>query len=373
MRLKKKYIGAIILGIMGSAPFVQADFYVIPVGKKGANVINVKKTGGDYTTLYDAIANINDASAEKPYLILVGPGTFNQGNLRLVMKPYVSIMGSGPDATFITGNVSDSTGLATPVELIAGAQGTTLSSLRVVNLATQNSVSAGIRYLDANGSIENVVVENNSTVGGMDGIIVQNGVVSLENVRVDVNGDLASSYATAIKLRQGARVEGRGVTASSRSFSDVIGIHAMDTSTLHLYDASVSATAGAGDYDSYGIFITTDSDMVMTGTQVQISGSTNYNTGVLVDQGGRVLIQDSNIYASTGSRSIAVTMYGTTNAVINNSYLSGTDAVLNMSYGYADMINSQLGGRVTGYTSCTRCVDPDDNNLSSDCKSVVTP
>lgn len=50
-------------------------------------------------TIYDALASITDASATKPYTINVLPGVYVEQ--QLVMKPYVSIFGSGQPSTII--------------------------------------------------------------------------------------------------------------------------------------------------------------------------------------------------------------------------------------------------------------------------------
>jgi hypothetical protein len=52
--------------------------------------------------LLDAISNITDASASKPYLLHIEPATYDLGNGSLNMKPFVDIEGSGEINTVIT-------------------------------------------------------------------------------------------------------------------------------------------------------------------------------------------------------------------------------------------------------------------------------
>jgi hypothetical protein len=60
----------------------------------------------DGQALLDAISSITDASASKPYLIHIEPGTYDLGNGSLSMKPFVDIEGSGELNTLITSDVS---------------------------------------------------------------------------------------------------------------------------------------------------------------------------------------------------------------------------------------------------------------------------
>ena len=50
------------------------------------------------SSIQDVIDGIGDAAIDKPYLIQIGPGVFEEN---LVGKPYVSIAGSGIDTTLI--------------------------------------------------------------------------------------------------------------------------------------------------------------------------------------------------------------------------------------------------------------------------------
>ncbi|MEM7114987.1 MAG: pectinesterase family protein [Chloroflexota bacterium] len=67
-----------------------------PVG----NVIVVAKSGGDFTTLTDALASITTASASNRYLIKVGPGIYQE---KVDVKDYVDIEGSGEGITILRG------------------------------------------------------------------------------------------------------------------------------------------------------------------------------------------------------------------------------------------------------------------------------
>lgn len=82
----------------------------VPAGMGGGYkyYVSVAKEGGDYTSLYDAVQSITDAGAEKPYLIYVAPGIYEETQT-IVTKPYVHIKGAGKYATTIKNATTDKT------------------------------------------------------------------------------------------------------------------------------------------------------------------------------------------------------------------------------------------------------------------------
>lgn len=71
--------------------------------RKYAQVVTVAVSGGDYTSVQEAIDSIADAIDNNPYLVWVAPGVYNES---VTMKPYVHLQGSGQEATVITSSVS---------------------------------------------------------------------------------------------------------------------------------------------------------------------------------------------------------------------------------------------------------------------------
>jgi hypothetical protein len=90
--------------------------------------------------LLAAINDITDASASKPYLIHIEPGTYDLGNGSLGMKPFVDIEGSGELNTVITGGVTDpQTCLEQPAGTVNGANDVEMRFLTVRNTGTTAS------------------------------------------------------------------------------------------------------------------------------------------------------------------------------------------------------------------------------------------
>lgn len=74
-----------------------ASFFI---AQNNPQIVSVSQTGGDHTSVSQAVATITDASALKPYLVQIGPGVFSEPEI--VMKPHVHLNGSGNMLTVLT-------------------------------------------------------------------------------------------------------------------------------------------------------------------------------------------------------------------------------------------------------------------------------
>jgi hypothetical protein len=63
-----------------------------------ANTVQVDPGGATFPTISAALASINDASAQKEYLLYIGPGTYNE---QVTLKPYVYLHGAGKGQTIV--------------------------------------------------------------------------------------------------------------------------------------------------------------------------------------------------------------------------------------------------------------------------------
>jgi hypothetical protein len=103
-------------------------------------LIEVLAPGPDLQSILD---NITDASADKPYLVKLGPGVYDLGTTSLVMESHVEIRGSGQDVTLIKGDVGHDS-LWEYAAVIYGANDATLSHLTVENTGNTFDLSAAI-------------------------------------------------------------------------------------------------------------------------------------------------------------------------------------------------------------------------------------
>jgi pectin methylesterase-like acyl-CoA thioesterase len=123
---------AFIAGMAAAVCAAPGDDAVIPDSvKKKVKVVTVSHKGGDFADPAAAVASITDAHAGNPYQVLVGPGVYSLER-PLVMKQYVSIDGSGRDATTLTGAVSTLDYDASSA-LVTGADNAGLRDLTIEN------------------------------------------------------------------------------------------------------------------------------------------------------------------------------------------------------------------------------------------------
>jgi hypothetical protein len=123
--------------------------------------------------LLDAITNITDASATKPYLIHIEPATYDLGNGSLSMKPFVDIEGSGELNTVITSGVTHPNCAISRPGTVNGASDAEMRFLTVRNTGASgckvaivtDSASPRLTHLTAestgDGGVQNIGVHTN--------------------------------------------------------------------------------------------------------------------------------------------------------------------------------------------------------------------
>ena len=144
----------------------QNKVVIIPLNsaKELKNVVTVSAKGGDFTDPVAAVNSITDATETNPYLVLIGPGVYTLIQ-PLLMKPYVTIAGSGRDATILTGAISSGT-LDSTSTLVSGADNATLSNLTIKNTGG-NTFSIALYNNDSSPVIENVVAQASGGLGSV--------------------------------------------------------------------------------------------------------------------------------------------------------------------------------------------------------------
>ncbi len=71
------------------------SYYTTP-----SQILVVAKTGGNFTSVAEALRSTKDASEESPYLIKIEPGVYQE---KIIMKEYVDIVGAGVNLVKIIG------------------------------------------------------------------------------------------------------------------------------------------------------------------------------------------------------------------------------------------------------------------------------
>ena len=134
------------------------------ITNKDANVVSVAKKGGDFASVKAAIDNITDASTTNRYNVQVGPGVFTEDTI--VMKPFVSIRGSGAQVSII--EVDTTTKTVVIASVSSSIYDVTLSKASGVGglgvYARNNVGEFGEPFL-----IHNCIFESNETQIEIDG------------------------------------------------------------------------------------------------------------------------------------------------------------------------------------------------------------
>ena len=178
------------------------------------NVVVVAKSGGDYTSVQDAIDSIADAAADNAYLVWVAPGVYSE---TVTMKPYVHLQGAGQDATVITSTAS--TGVWPPAQatLILASD----ASLRDLTVGNSGAGEANPALVAATGMTRTLAADvtalalggglNNYAIvlsGSGTGVTLQ-GVTALGENGSGLNVGLFNYDGAAATLR-GGDYTGRG-------------------------------------------------------------------------------------------------------------------------------------------------------------------
>lgn len=165
------------------------------------------------TALRNAVAAITDATAAKPYLVSLAPGTYDLGASAFFMKAHVSVVGAGRGATVLTGAYTSFAG-----GLVNMADNTTLARLSVTN--SPNTVDWATAVW-ASGAGTSRVVEVAATATQASG---------------EAFGLLAFSGATV--LTQDSSFTGTSATGAGR------GVYAVTNGTIRARGVDATGTGG---------------------------------------------------------------------------------------------------------------------------------
>lgn len=91
--------GGVTAGLISKAKYDQFDSKTYPVQNVLRVIKNATLGSQDFSSINDAITSITGMSASNPFLILVGPGIFEESTI--TMAPGLTIWGSGEKVTFI--------------------------------------------------------------------------------------------------------------------------------------------------------------------------------------------------------------------------------------------------------------------------------
>lgn len=243
-----------------------------------ARVVWVADDGsGDFTLLSAALASVADASASKPYVIKIAPGTYIESS-SVALRSFVDIEGSGQGTTTITCACGSGSTFAASATVTAGNINAEIRDLTIrntggasqfisVGMSTSAASSAlSLRHVTvvaSGGSLENTGVYNNSA-----------SAPAMNNVTTTGTGG-GNSYGV---LNEGAAAPTmNNVTAAGTgSAGNNMGIRNDGASSSNMND--VTAIASGGFY-TFGVF-NDGASPTMNNMTITASGGSNTNHGV---------------------------------------------------------------------------------------------
>jgi len=153
---------------------VFAAAWTVPTNVRIVQKSNTDTNGRIYGTIQAAINSITNASASNPYIVKVMPGIYNE---TVTMKAFVTVEGSGPDATTITAAASPT---------VTVANNSAIRNVKIMNTASSTG-RIGLSFINAAAAAENVAIELSNGQGEQWGVYVDEGsAVTLKNLSIKV-------------------------------------------------------------------------------------------------------------------------------------------------------------------------------------------
>jgi hypothetical protein len=269
---------------------------------------------GDFLKLSTALASITDATATKPYVIKIAPGTYTETS-NVAMKNYVDVEGSGQGITTIT------------CALCSGTN-------------TDDSVSGStISIGKVNTEIRQITIKNTGSPFGYAIHSNQNTdttwSVSIADVTATATG--ATTRATGIDAKN-STLKLRNVTASAQSATFNYGIHSHSSSVTI---ETTKATASGGSGINAGIFIEQAQEPLraqLNNVNAEADCDNCSETVGVYASNARLIANNVTATAEKSGLAIGIRVESSSDVNISNSTAYGIEA--NENYGISVRIGS---------------------------------
>ncbi len=256
------------------------------------HVVRVSATGGDYTSIQEALNDIT-ASSGDGWLIQVGPGVYNE---RVTMEEWVDIEGSGEGVTVIsfTGSANPDTGT------IVGADSAELRHVTVQNTGGASSWAIGVYTNGTRPRLKQVRIEASGATN---------------NAGIYCNGECPRTFA----VNSWGGGGGSGYSAAFGLYCDVDGSTETDIAHVEL--------EGEGGTEAFALYCI-DASVHLVDAKL-VAYASDQTLGVLgVDS--VVTAQRSMIVAENGDTALGLAMQESTGqsaaTIVNSEILASSDA-----------------------------------------------
>ncbi len=324
------------------------------------NVVTVAKSGGDFTSIQDALGSITDASPTNHYLVWVGPGVYSE---QVTMKEYVDIEGSGEQATKITWTGTDDYYYGTVIgvdhaELRSLTVESIVSSGSLFALAISNEISApSLRNVTAiaSGNMDSYGIYNNSSSSP-----------SMNNVTVIASSSLTSGYGIYNANHSSPNMT--DVTITSSGSGNNVGVYNSGSSpTMNNVTITVAPSNGSSG-SSRGVSNDHSSPTMNNVTVTVTGGSGSFNGGVYDDINSSASMNNVTVAASGGNSNFGVYNAASVITVSNSTLTGSTSSILSTSGSTARVRGSQLiGGHASAGVICAGVYDANFGFYANSC------
>jgi len=207
-------------------------------GSAYQNVIIVAKSGGDYTSVAEALNSITSASSTNQYLVWVAPGVY-QETVNALVPGYVHLQGSGPGITKIVANRYDT---------------------------FPNNANASVVQLVNYSRLSDLTVENTGTTQNSSAIYVAPGATLstvIDNVEARVTGAGGTVHVAITLLESAATIrDSKFVASGAASFNQGLSSYVPNTATEpQTAEITGSKFRGEGNV-GYGMSLTNSSPLI---------------------------------------------------------------------------------------------------------------
>lgn len=293
-----------------------------------AGVVIVAKSGGDFSSIQDAIASIDDAAADSPYLVWVAPGVYEE---QVTMEPYIHLQGAGQEATVVTSDVGGADFPPEQATLIL-ANHTSVRDLSAVNVGTADY---NVALLAPTGSEDVLVADLTAQAQGAgsnnfgcslhsDGEVILQQVIALGENASEGNCGLVANLSMGMVRLNGGLFVGRGGHSAS-------GIEA--ATALYAEGVTALAEQEGSPNPSYGLYLKIGAHAELGGGSFTARGD-GVSFGIYNDAG----FLDAYGVVALGDGAYGTGLYNTATSKLVGGSFTGTST----EYGSQGLVNEGI-------------------------------